>query len=154
MDGHERWLEQCSKLGTTFPARRYNEGTRTSEDAALQLGCDVAHIAKSIVFEGPESPVIVITSGANRVDRKRKLKRLLGFKPSMAQAAYVEQQTGYAPGGVPPFGHLLPCTMVMDEDLFQYESVWGAAGCAETVFSITPSELQRITGALVGDVKQ
>jgi len=55
---------------------------------------------------------------------------------------------------VPPFGHLKPCTVLMDEDLFQYETVWGAGGSAQTVFPIAPDELQRIAGATVGDVKQ
>jgi prolyl-tRNA editing enzyme YbaK/EbsC (Cys-tRNA(Pro) deacylase) len=81
MDGHEVWLAECVKLNLEPNARRYAEGTRTSQDAAEQLGCDVAHIAKSIVFKGEMSAIVVITSGANRVDRKRKLKRILGYKP-------------------------------------------------------------------------
>jgi prolyl-tRNA editing enzyme YbaK/EbsC (Cys-tRNA(Pro) deacylase) len=72
----------------------------------------------------------------------------------MTDADYILESTGYAPGGVPPFGHLKPCTVLMDEDLFQYETVWGAGGSAQTVFPIAPDELQRIAGATVGDVKQ
>ena len=83
-------------------ARHYQEGTRTSQDAANQLGCEVAHIAKSIVFAGKDGAVVVITSGANRVDRKKKLKRLLGYKPSMTDPQYISDNTGYVPGGVPP----------------------------------------------------
>ncbi len=103
MDGHELWLSECQKLGYSPEARLYAEGTRTSQDAADQLGCDVAHIAKSIVFAGQEGAVIVITSGANRVDRKRKLKRAIGYKPGMAAPEYVLEATGYQIGGVPPF---------------------------------------------------
>ena len=77
MDGHDAWLAECAKIGYTPAARHYEEGTRTSQDAANQLGCEVAHIAKSIVFAGKDGAVVVITSGANRVDRKKKLKRLL-----------------------------------------------------------------------------
>jgi len=154
MGGHEVWLEQCAEIDFKPEARRYAEGTKTSEDAANQLGCDVAHIAKSIVFEGNDGAVVVITSGANRVERKRKIKRLLGYKPSMTNPEYILENTGYAPGGVPPFGHLKPCTVLMDEDLFQYEIVWGAGGSADTVFPIKPDDLQRISGATVGDVKQ
>jgi len=128
--------------------------TRTSQDAADQLGCEVAHIAKSIVFAGEDGAIVVITSGANRVDRKKKLKRLLGYKPSMTDPQYISENTGYAPGGVPPFGHIKPCTVLMDEDLLQYDLVWGAAGSAQTVFPITPEELQRVSGATIGDVKQ
>jgi len=154
MDGHELWLEQCRQLGYRSEPRRYEPGTRTSEDAAKQHGCDVAHIAKSIVFEGQGGAVVVIASGANRVDRKKKLKSLLGSKPGMSDTAHIETNTGYLPGGVPPFGHVRPCTVLMDEDLFRYPLVWGAAGSADTVFPITPQELQFLSGAHVGNVKQ
>ena len=154
MDGHELWLSQCEKIGFHPSPRKYEDGTRTSQDAADQLGCEVAHIAKSIVFEGNEGAVIVITSGSNRVERKRKLKRILGFKPGMASPEYVQESTGYAIGGVPPFGHMAPVTVLMDEDLMQYEMVWGAGGTPQTVFPITPQELRDVSGALLGDVKQ
>ena len=154
MDGHELWLSQCEKMGFHPSPRKYEDGTRTSQDAADQLGCEVAHIAKSIVFEGHEGAVVVITSGSNRVERKRKLKRILGFKPGMASPEYVQESTGYAIGGVPPFGHMGPVTVLMDEDLMQYEVVWGAGGTSQTVFPITPRELRDVSGALLGDVKQ
>ena len=154
MDGHELWLSQCEKIGFHPSPRKYDEGTRTSQDAANQLGCEVAHIAKSIVFEGPEGAVVVITSGSNRVERKRKLKRILGFKPGMASPEYVRESTGYEVGGVPPFGHMSPVTVLMDEDLMQYELVWGAGGTHQTVFPITPRELMELSGAEIGDVKQ
>ena len=108
MEGHELWLAECAKIGYEPQARRYAEGTRTSQDAADQLGCDVAHIAKSIVFAGQEGAVVVITSGSNRVERKRKLKRVLGYKPGMATPEYVLESTGYQIGGVPPFGPPVP----------------------------------------------
>jgi len=154
MEGHDLWLSQCNKMGYSPSPRKYEKGTRTSQDAADQLGCEVAHIAKSIVFEGPDGAVVVITSGSNRVDRKRKLKRILGFKPGMATPEYVQKNTGYAIGGVPPFGHTSPATILMDEDLMQYDLVWGAGGTPQTVFPIHPSELMEVAGALLGDVKQ
>ena len=148
------WLSECRKIGFSPEARMYEEGTRTSQDAADQLGCDVAHIAKSIVFAGNEGAVVVITSGANRVDRKRKLKRALGYKPGMAEPGYVLESTGYQIGGVPPFGHTSRVTVLMDEDLMQYGLIWGAGGTAQTVFPITPSELLEISGATLADVRQ
>lgn len=154
MDGHELWLSQCEKIGFHPSPRKYVEGTRTSQDAADQLGCEVAHIAKSIVFEGPDGAVVVIASGSNRVERKRKLKRILGFKPGMASPEYVLGSTGYAIGGVPPFGHMSPVTVLMDEDLMQYDLVWGAGGTPQTVFPIAPQELRDVSDALLGDVKQ
>ena len=154
MDGHELWLAECAKIGYEPQARRYAEGTRTSQDAADQLGCDVAHIAKSIVFAGQEGAVIVITSGSNRVERKRKLKRVLGYKPGMATPEYVLESTGYQIGGVPPFGHPKPVTVLMDEDLMQYDLVGGAGGTAQTVFPIAPEDLRDLSGAELADVKQ
>ncbi len=154
MEGHELWLAECAKIGYEPQARRYAEGTRTSQDAADQLGCNVAHIAKSIVFAGQEGAVIVITSGSNRVERKRKLKRVLGYKPGMATPEYVLENTGYQMGGVPPFGHPNPVTVLMDEDLMQYDLVWGAGGTAQTVFPITPEDLRGLSGAELADVKQ
>ena len=154
MDGHDLWLSECVRLGYNPQARRYAKGTRTSQDAADQLGCDVAHIAKSIVFSGQEGAVVVITSGANRVDRKRKLKRTLGYKPGMATPEYVLESTGYMIGGVPPFGHTKAVTVLMDEDLMEYDRVWGAAGTAQTVFPITPADLKSLSGAELADVKQ
>ncbi|MDP6562442.1 MAG: YbaK/EbsC family protein [Candidatus Thalassarchaeum sp.] len=154
MDGHELWLAECAKIGYEPQARLYAEGTRTSRDAADQLGCDVEHIAKSIVFAGQEGAIIVITSGANRVERKRKLKRVLGYKPGMATPDYVLESTGYRIGGVPPFGHPKPVTVLMDEDLMQYDIVWGAGGTAQTVFPIAPGDLRTITGAQIADIKQ
>ncbi|MEC8997897.1 MAG: YbaK/EbsC family protein [Candidatus Thermoplasmatota archaeon] len=154
MEGHELWLAECAKIGYEPQARRYAEGTRTSQDAADQLGCNVAHIAKSIVFAGQEGAVIVITSGSNRVERKRKLKRVLGYKPGMATPEYVLENTGYQIGGVPPFGHPNPVTVLMDEDLMQYDLVWGAGGTAQTVFPITPEDLRGLSGAELADVKQ
>ena len=154
MDGHELWLSQCEKLGFSPSPRKYDEGTRTSQDAADQLGCEVAHIAKSVVFEGQKGAVVVITSGSNRVERKRKLKRILGFKPGMASPEYVLKSTGFAIGGVPPFGHTNPVTVLMDEDLMQYDLVWGAGGTPQTVFPISPKELSDIAGVLLEDVKQ
>ena len=154
MNGHELWLSQCANIGYSPEPKEFQEGTRTSQDAAKQLGCGVSHIAKSIVFKGQEGAVVVITSGSNRVDRKRKLKRILGFKPGMAAPEYVIQKTGYEVGGVPPFGHTNPVTVLMDEDLMKYDLVWGAAGTPKTVFPITPEDLREISNATVEDVKQ
>jgi prolyl-tRNA editing enzyme YbaK/EbsC (Cys-tRNA(Pro) deacylase) len=154
MGGHEIWMSECKKMHYVAEPRRYGEGTRTSEDAANQLGCDISHIAKSIVFMGEKCAIIVITSGSNRVDRKKKLKKILGYKPSQASPEYVLESTGYAIGGVPPFGHLKETEIIMDEDLFNYELIWGASGTADTVFPITPEELLKISGASVKDVKQ
>ena len=154
MDGHQIWMKECAKINFEAAPKRYKEGTRTSEDAARQLQCDVSNIAKSIVFEGQEVAIIVITSGSNRVDRKKKLKKILGYKPGQASPEYVLENTGYAVGGVPPFGHLKETIKIIDEDLFKYDLIWGAGGTADTVFPITPEDLKEICKAEVRNVKQ
>ena len=154
MDGHQIWMEQCKKINYVAEPRKYEDGTRTSADAAYQLGCDISHIAKSIVFMGENEAIVVITSGSNRVDRKKKLKKILGYKPGQDSPEYVLDNTGYAIGGVPPFGHLKNTKIIMDEDLFNYELIWGAGGTAYTVFPITPNDLKEITEADVRDIKQ
>ena len=154
MDGNRVWVDECSKIGFFPKIMKYPEGTRTSEDAANQLGCEVSHIAKSIVFKGEEAAIVVITSGSNKVDRKGKLKRLVGYKPSMANPEFVLQNTGYNVGGVPPFGHLNKTVIFMDQDLMNYDLVWGAAGTPQTVFPLHPNELLEISGAKVVDIKQ
>ena len=154
MDGHQIWMNECAKINFDAKPRRYKEGTRTSEDAARQLQCDVSNIAKSIVFEGEEVAIVVITSGSNRVDRKKKLKKILGYKPGQATPEYVLQSTGYEVGGVPPFGHLKETIKIIDEDLFKYNLIWGAGGTADTVFPITPEKLKEISKADIRDVKQ
>ncbi len=154
MDGHQIWMNECAKINFDAKPRRYKEGTRTSEDAARQLQCDVSNIAKSIVFEGEEVAIVVITSGSNRVDRKKKLKKILGYKPGQATPEYVLESTGYEVGGVPPFGHLKETIKIIDEDLFKYDLIWGAGGTADTVFPITPEKLKEISKADIRDVKQ
>ena len=105
MDGHDLWISKCLEIGFSPESKLYEEGTMTSQDAANQLGCEISHIAKSIVFQGDSCAIVVITSGSNRVDRKGKLRRILGYKPGMASPEYVLSSTGYMVGGVPPFGH-------------------------------------------------
>lgn len=153
MDQHDQWLIECQKLGFEPSPRRYSQGTVTSEDAAAQIGCDVAQIAKSIVFEGQSCAIVVIASGANKVDRKKKLRAILGYKPKVATPEYVLRETGFAPGGVPPFGHKRRPEILMDRDLFGFEVVWGAAGSSETVFPIPPDLLASISSASIADVR-
>jgi prolyl-tRNA editing enzyme YbaK/EbsC (Cys-tRNA(Pro) deacylase) len=133
---------------TTFP-----EGTRTAEDAAAAVGCRVAQIAKSIVFRAGERAVVVIASGANRVDTK-KLEAAIGAPLKRADAEFVRAATGFAIGGVAPLGHLVPPILVFDRDLLALHPVWAAAGSPSHVFPTDAATLARITGATVADVRQ
>jgi len=126
---------------------------RTSQQAAEALGVRVAQIAKSLVFTVNGSPLMVVASGANRVD-EGKLGRLAGGQVRRATPETVKQATGYTIGGVPPLGHTAALPIYIDEDLLQYETIYGAAGVPECVFPLTPDELVRATGGSVVDVKE
>ena len=95
--------------------------------------------------------VLVVASGANRVD-EQKVERLLGEPIGKADAAFVREATGFAIGGVPPAGHPHPLDTVVDEDLLALDEIWAAAGTPRDVFRLTPDELVRLTGGRVADV--
>lgn len=121
----------------------------TAQMAAEALGIEVGRIVKSLLFIAEETgnPVMVLVSGANRVHEKRT-GRQIGAKLGRADADLVREATGFAIGGVSPFGHLREIPIYMDDDLFAFETVWAAAGNARSVFEITPSALARTTGAV------
>src|SRR3954452_3537238 len=132
---------------TAFPA-----GTRTAADAAAAVGCEVAQIAKSIVFRAGERAAVIITSGANRVD-PAKAAAALGRTLARADADWVRLTTGFAVGGVAPVGHVSPPLILLDQDLLALDPVWAAAGSPSHVFRTTAEALRRITGAAVADVR-
>jgi Cys-tRNA(Pro) deacylase len=120
--------------------------TRTAQDAANTLGCQVAEIAKSLIFETSDShrPVLVIASGTNRVDEK-KLAELVGEKMLRASPDFVHERTGFAIGGVPPLGHKEALQTFIDEDLKKYSVLWAAAGSPRAVFKTNAEDLLRMT---------
>jgi len=130
-------------------------GTRTSEDAAAVVGCDVARIAKSLIFRAKESgrPVLVIASGANRVDEKA-VGRLIGEKIERADPEFVRASTGYAIGGVSPIGHAVPPLVLIDADLMTLDFLWAAAGTPNAVFRLTPADLVALTGGRVEAIRK
>ena len=120
----------------------------TAQMAAQALGIEVGRIVKSLVFVGAETgePIMVLVSGANRV-HERRTARAIGQKLGRADADLVREATGFAIGGVSPFGHPKPIPIYLDDDLFAFDTVWAAAGNARSVFEITPADLERTTGA-------
>ena len=136
---------------TEFPA-----GTRTAADAAAAVGCDVAQIAKSIVFRagGPHGTraAIIVTSGANRVDPARAAAAL-GVALARADADWVREVTGFAVGGVAPIGHTSPPLLLLDADLLALDPIWAAAGSPRHVFRTTAAGLVRLTGAAAAVVR-
>jgi len=126
--------------------------TRTVADAAKAVGCTEAQIAKSIVFRAKTSdrPVLVITSGVNRVNEK-KVTALLGEKLGRADADFVRARTGFAIGGVPPVGHKEAPVVFIDRDLLALDKIWAAAGTPNAVFRLTPDALVAMTGGTVAE---
>ncbi len=131
----------------------FPDGTRTAADAAAAVGCEVAQIAKSIVFRAENRAVVVITSGANRVDAG-KVAGALGVAVRRADADFVRAATGFAIGGVAPVGLLGSPLLLFDRDLLALHPIWAAAGSPSHVFSTEAETLLRITGAPVADIRQ
>jgi prolyl-tRNA editing enzyme YbaK/EbsC (Cys-tRNA(Pro) deacylase) len=128
--------------------------TRSATEAAQAIGCDVAQIAKSVVFRsGGGRPVLVVASGVNRID-ETKLAALLGDRILKADADYVRERTGFAIGGVAPIAHATPPHVFLDQDLFAFSRIYAAAGSPFAVFALTPDELERLTGGRRADVRR
>lgn len=149
-----RVVQAAAPAGLRLEVRRFPEGTRTAADAARAVGCSVAQIVKSLVFVADDRPVLALVSGANRVDLD-KLGRAVGASAvRRADGDEVRALTGFAIGGVPPFGHLTPTTVVVDEDLGAHELVWAAAGLPDAVFPIAPDDLVRASGGTLADLAE
>jgi len=130
------------------------QSARTAQEAADALNCKVAQIAKSIIFRLVESnqPVLVIASGVNRVN-EQQIELLLNQKLGKADAEFVREHTGFVIGGVSPIGHKNTLLTFIDEDLFQYEEIWAAAGHPKAIFQLTPNELLEMTKGTVVNIK-
>jgi len=132
----------------------FEQPTRTSADAAAAIGCSVAEIAKSIVFRGQKSgrAIIVVASGNNRIS-EAKVAESVGEPLLRADGDFVRTATGYAIGGVAPIGHSQPVTLLLDEDLRRFQTIWAAAGTPFAVFPLSPDQLRALTGAEWANVR-
>ncbi len=151
----ERVQATLQSLGSHATIREHHEACRTSVEAAAVLGCAIAQIAKSVIFRAETSgqSILVIASGANRVDIK-KVEVLAGEIPGKANADFVREHTGFVIGGVAPIAHAKPGKVFFDRDLLQFDAVFPAGGTPQAMFRIEPNELLRISGAQLADVKQ
>lgn len=149
-----RVTDAARDAGLEIAVERFPEGTRTAADAARAVGCDVAQIVKSLVFMAGERPVLALVSGVNRVD-PGKLARALGTVATRrADGDEARDATGFAIGGVPPFGHARAVTVLVDRDLLAHDRLWAAAGLPDAVFPITPDDLVRVSGGTVADLAE
>ena len=145
----ESWL---ATAGLGIAVREFPAGTRTATDAARAVGCELGQIVKSLVFVAAGKPVVALVSGSNRLD-ETKLAAVAGNPVAKADAETARVATGYAIGGVPPFGHATDVPVFMDRDLLGYRVVWAAAGRPDSVFEIEPSRLRELSGAEVVDLR-
>ncbi len=150
----QRVQDALAALGHSGRVRVMPSSTRTSAEAAAAVGCNVADIAKSIIFRAKPSQraVLVIASGVNRVDEK-KVAALIGEGLGKADAEFVRTRTGFVIGGVPPVAHDTPPVVLIDEDLLKLQHIWAAAGTPHAVFPLTPSELVSLTHGKVADIR-
>jgi prolyl-tRNA editing enzyme YbaK/EbsC (Cys-tRNA(Pro) deacylase) len=144
-----RVADLLAAYGARGEVRELDASTRTARDAAAALGCDVGAIASTLVFMADGSPVVIMTSGAHRVDVTLVAALLGAQELRQATPDEVRATTGFAIGGVAPVGHPEPLQALIDEDLEQYPVLWAAAGTGHSVFSTTFDELVAMTGGEV-----
>jgi len=144
-----------TSLGYNYIVIEHAESTRTAQEAADRAGCELGQIVKSLIFQGKTSgkPILVLTSGSNRVDEKR-ISEYAGEPIKRADVNFVRIVTGFAIGGVPPLGHNQKIETYLDQDLHQYQVVWAAAGTPNAIFELTPSDLQKMTNGISKLVKE
>src|SRR5262245_8996399 len=133
----QKVAEAAQALGLTITIKEFAESTRTAADAAQAIGCTVGQIVKSLLFVVDDQPIMALVSGANQLDEK-KLATLCGVsrkKVKRAGAETARNATGFAIGGVPPFGHTKPLPIYIDQDFLQFEIIWAAAGTPNAVFA-------------------
>ncbi|MEV5428568.1 YbaK/EbsC family protein [Streptomyces sp. NPDC052701] len=154
---HPRFAEALDDLGLGHlhaRIRRFPDATRTAAEAAAAIGCEPGRICKSLVFAADGVPVLVLVDGASRVDVELVRGELGAGKVTRADAGVVRETTGYAIGGVPPFGHRRRTRVLADRGLLDHDTVWAAAGTPYTVFPMAPAALITHAGATLVDVRE
>lgn len=150
---NQNFINYLKSNNLDFKVHDFDEFTHTAVQAAAALNCDVSQIAKSLIFKSTsDQPILVIASGSNHVDTS-KIAKLLGESIDKADADFVKEQTSYTIGGVPPFAFPNPITTFIDQDLLKFDTVWAAAGTNNSVFSLTPDNLVKISQGQVADIR-
>lgn len=153
----QEFSDQARRLhDIDIDVHEFPDGTKTAADAAAAIGCDRAQIASSLVFVAEDDPVVVVTSGANRVS-ERKLAEHIQVDHDAIRTAdpdEVRTATGWSIGGVPPFCHEREVPVYLDDTLTEFETVWAAAGTPQAVFPIAPERIRRFSDAEVVDVAE
>ena len=147
-----RFRSELARLGGTGRIVVLPDSVHTAALAAEALGCEVGAIANSLLFDAGGRPVLILTSGAHRVDTARVAERIGVPKLRRAAPEFVREHTGQVIGGVSPIGHPEPVPTYIDPWLRKYDEVWAAAGHPAAVFSSTFEELVTMTGAVETEV--
>ena len=142
-----------SDQGATGVIVELSDSARTAQAAADQLSCEVGAIANSLVFDADGAPLLVLTSGAHRVDTAKVAALVGAAKVKRATPEFVREATGQPIGGVAPLGHPAPLRTLVDVWLNRYDQVWAAGGHPHTVFPTSYEELLRITGGAPAEVE-
>ena len=150
----QKFQDLLNSLGYQYTVIEHADSTRTAQEAADRAGCELGQIVKSLIFKGKTSnkPILVLTSGVNRVDEKR-ISAYAGEGIGRADADFVRAVTGFAIGGVPPLGHIQKMETYVDEDFIQYQTIWAAAGTPNAIFELNTTDLQKMTDGKVVMVK-
>lgn len=150
----QRLIEAARSRGLDIEVREFPEGTRTAQDAANAIGVSVGQIVKSLVFLADGAPIVCLVSGANRVDTHRLAQAIGASRIDRADADTARAATGFAIGGVPPFGHATDIAVYCDRDLLAHDIIWSAAGTPTAVFSAEPQALANASSAQIVDLKE
>lgn len=150
---NQRVVDAAEALGLQIELREFPEGTRTAQDAANAIGCEIAQIVKSLVFVADGEPVVAFTSGEHQLDTAKLARAAGATDVRKATPDEARDATGFAIGGTPPFGHAMAVRVFFDETLLHYDEVWAAGGTPSSVFAIRPRDLLDKTGAIVVDVR-
>lgn len=151
----QRVQEYLHARGFSFQVKELPDSTRTAQEAADTIGCNLGQIAKSLVFKDKNSdrPILVIASGINRVSVD-KIQNSENLTLSKAKGKFIKEKVGYAIGGIPPVGHNEPLCTYLDVDLQNYETIWAAAGTPFAVFNLKPDDLSTLTQGKWIDLKE
>lgn len=146
----DRFKKKLDNMGFSFDIIEFNQSTKTAQDAANALNCQIGQIVKSLVFKciNCGKPIIFLVSGSNKLDDK-KVSETIGKKIEKANADFVKIYTGFSIGGVPPIGYEMNIEIYMDKDLLNFDEVWAAAGTPNSVFKINSKTLLEITKAKI-----
>lgn len=150
-----RVKERLQAAGLTFEILQFAQSTRTAEEAAAAIGCNVAQIVKSLLFQTviSQQPILLLVSGKNRVDEK-KVAALLGEKIAKADADFARAVTGFAIGGIPPLQNEQIYATYIDQDLLEFDVLWAAAGTPFAVFRLLSCDIPKLIQGKVVSISQ